>query len=429
MEGKIIMSQKELGRIEVLQKIMDKKMSQVSGAKLLGISYRQTKRLIRRVREGGISTILHRSRGIPSKKKIKNSLKKRILTIYKEKYPDFGPTFALEKLQEDHGFSLSVETLRKLLIEEGLWNCRKARKKDLYLWRERKHFEGELIQMDGSHHRWLEARLEQAFCLMAYIDDATSQIYARFYEYEGVYPALDSFQRYVKKYGAPKSIYTDRHSTYKTTRKASIDEDLEGEASNTQFQQVMKHLEVKVIYARSPQAKGRVERLFKTLQDRLVKELRLKGISTIHEANMFLTKYLSVFNAKFSVSAQEKTKLYRNLERDFDYKWTICLRTKRRIAKNYTIRCFNRLFLIKNPYLALKGQMVMVKQALNGDLQFESKHRILSVKEITDKEVTLVQQAQKELARHFKKQPVFYKSKKSWLDRQYYGKKKIELVS
>ena len=429
MEGKIIMSRKEFDRVKVLEKIMSQEISQVEGAKLMGVSDRQVRRLVRRIREGGMRNIVHQGRGKPSNRKLSREERKKIMEIYESKYPDFGPTFALEKLEEKHGVKISVESLRKMLVEAGLWKVRRHKKRDLHVWRERKHYEGEMIQIDGSHHRWLEDRLEQEFCLMGYIDDATGKVYAKFYEYEGVFPVLDSFSRFVRKNGIPQSVYIDRHSTYKTTRKSTIDEDLEGSKSQTQFQQVMREIGVKAIYARSPQPKRRVERLFETLQDRLVKELRLEGINCIRDANLFLTKYLVKFNKRFSVTAQKKAKLYQSVETHFDYKWTFCLRTKRRIAKNYTIQCFNRLFLVKNASLSLKGQSVLVKQALNGDLQFETKHKILSVKEVTEKDVKLVEKEQKKLMKKLKKRPTFYKSKKSWLDQQYYGKKKVVLVA
>jgi transposase len=428
MEDKIIMSIKELERVKMIEKILEKQISQVEAAKIIGVSDRQVRRLVKKVREGGIKNIIHRSRGKASPKKLDAQLKKKALQLYEEKYPDFGPTFAREKLQDSHRIQLSRESLRKLLIEAGIWQVRKKKSSDFHVWRERKHFEGEMIQIDGSHHRWLEDRLDQEICLMGYIDDATGKVFARFYEYEGVFPALDSFQSFIQENGIPKSVYIDRHSTYKTTRKATVDEDLEGSESNTQFQQVMKSIGVKVIYARSPQAKGRVERLFETLQDRLVKEMRLNGISSIQEANIFLEKYLPSFNKKFSVTAKEKEKHYKKVPTNFDCKWTFSLRTKRSIAKDYTIRCFNRLFLVKNPYLALKGQKVLVKQALNGDLQFETKTKILSVKEITQKDLELVKKGQKTLKKQLKKRPTFHKSKKSWMDKFYFGKRRVQLV-
>jgi transposase len=249
------MSKKEIDRIGVLETILNKKMSQVDGAKILRVSDRQMRRMIKRVREKGIQSIVHQNRGKPSPKKIRSKISTKICDLYKKKYHDFGPTFALEKLQEHHGISISRESLRQILIKDGLWRIRQGRKGTVHTWRERKHYEGEMVQIDGSHHRWLEDRLDQEFCLMAYIDDATGKVYARFYEYEGVFPALDSFQRFVSKNGCPKTIYIDRHSTYKTTRKATLDEDLEGCGSNTQFQQVMKNIDVRVIHARSPQAK------------------------------------------------------------------------------------------------------------------------------------------------------------------------------
>ncbi len=428
MEDKIIMSAKEVNRIRVLQKIMDRQVSQVDGARIMGISDRQVRRMIKKIRGNGIASIVHQSRGKPSPKKMDKELREKTLCLYEEKYPDFGPTFAHEKLRDHHGIQISRETLRQWLILDNLWQVRKRKKRDLHLWRERKAYEGEMIQIDGSHHRWLEDRLDQEICLMGYIDDATGTVFGRFYEYEGVFPALDSFEEFVKRNGIPESIYIDRHSTYKTTRKASVDEDLEGLESNTQFQQVMKSIGVKVIFARSPQAKGRVERLFETLQDRLVKEMRLEGVSSIQEANTFLENYLPTFNKKFSVTAKEKVKLYKKVSDEFDYKWTFSLRIKRTIGKDFTIQCFNRLFIVKNPYLALKGQKVLVKQALDGDLQFETKTKILSVKEITQKDLELVKKAQKALKKQLKKRSAFRKSKKSWMDKFYFGKRRVQLV-
>ena len=204
-----------------------------------------------------------------------------------------------EKLAEAHGIKISTESVRQILIAEGLHKAKVQKDKGVHVWRERKHHAGEMVQIDGSHHRWLEGRLDQEFCLMAYIDDATSKVFARFYEYEGVLPVLDSFEGFVRENGIPISVYLDRHSTYKVNRKTTIEEDLEGEGALTQFQLVMKQLGVKVIYARSPQAKGRVERLFETLQDRLVKELRLAGVTTIEGANEFLIPYLEKHNSQF----------------------------------------------------------------------------------------------------------------------------------
>jgi hypothetical protein len=198
-----------------------------------------------------------------------------VLTLYKERYPDFGPTLATEKLLEVDGIRLSDETLRKWLIEIGMW--KKGRKRSAYRqWRPRRACFGEMVQLDGSHHDWLEGRGSK-LVLMAYIDDATNMTYARFYDYEGTMPAMDSFKGYVRIYGLPISVYLDRHTTYKSSKKLTEWDDVDDIEFLSQFERALKELGVEVIHALSPQAKGRVERLFGVLQDRLVREMRVTG--------------------------------------------------------------------------------------------------------------------------------------------------------
>jgi len=418
--GHIKMSQKEIKRLPVIMKVVNNEISQKEASERLKISYRQLKRQVKRVRENGAEGVCHRNRGKPSSRKMSEETYKKIVGLCERDYADFGPTLAQEKLLERDQIKISRESLRHLLLKEGLWKRRKARNKTLHVWRQRRACEGELIQMDGSHHRWLEDRLDQEFCLMAYIDDATSTVYARFYEYEGIYPVFDSFKRLVQHYGRPERVYTDRHSTYKTTKKATIEDELEGRDSLTQFQRVMKLLEVEVIFAQTPQAKGRVERLFQTLQDRLVKEMRLVKISSIAGANQFLETFLPNYNKKFTVPARDVKSRWRPTEEAFDETWIFSVREERTVLKNYTIQFRNRLFQIKDPYLALQGQKVEILQSIEGELRFTTKHKRLEVEEISELEPMLKKNKKQSMATSSANLSKFIReeenSKKSWMD-------------
>ncbi len=420
--GHIKMSQKEAKRVTIIDEVLKGKTDQKQGAKSLNMSVRQIRRVVKRVKEEGIEGHCHRSRGRKSPRQISSDIKSRIIQVYKAKYADFGPTFAQEKLVEREHIQISRESLRKLLIKEGLWIERSKKNRPVHVWRQRRSSEGELVQVDGSHHRWLEDRLEQEFCLMAYIDDATSKVYGRFYEYEGVYPGLDSFRRFINEYGCPHSIYIDRHSTYKTTRKASIEEDLKGESVLTQFEHVMQELEVQVIHARSPQAKGRVERLFKTLQDRLVKEMRLAEIDSIPNANLFLEEFLETYNQRFTVHPKIKAPVWHPMPAHCDLTWTFSKRYFRTILKDYTIQWQNKLFLLENPSLALKGQRVEIRVSIDGLLRFSTKNKVITVKSIqkAPKQTKIISMAESKRRLDHSLQS-HTKSKKSWMDGFYFG--------
>jgi len=258
----ITMSIEELRRINIVRQAISKCITQKKAAELIGISYRQTKRIVERVRKEGEQGIIHRLRGRRSNRKIPEEVRAKIMELYHGQYPDFGPTLASEKLSERDGIEVDHETLRRWLRSEREWEWQRRRKKHKE-WRQRKDYFGEMLQIDGSHHDWLEGRGPE-LVLMGYIDDATGIVYGRFYPYEGTMPAMDSFLRYIKKYGIPQSVYLDKHTTYKSPKKQSIEEQLRGEESMSQFERAMKELGVIMIYAGSPQAKGRIERLFGT---------------------------------------------------------------------------------------------------------------------------------------------------------------------
>lgn len=384
MAGKdiITMSQKELKRLHIIHKVLDKRIRQIDAAGLLRLCAKQISRIVRRVREEGDKGIIHKSRGESSHNTTPKKKKDKIISLYKKKYNDFGPLLASEKLFEINKLRVSDETLRNWLIAEGLWIKNRKHKKHRK-WRERKHFFGEMIQADGSHHDWLEERGPKCV-LMGYIDDATNNVYARFFEYEGIFPFMDSFKRYIKKYGIPHSVYLDMHSTYKSSKKPTIEDQLESREPLSEVGRALKELDVEVIYASSPQAKGRIERLFKTFQDRLIKEMRLKGIKTIEGANKFLEHYLSIFNKRFSVKALEEGDLHRPLAKDVDLDSILCIKKKHPLRNDFTIAHDKKLYQILNPVNAKK---LTVEERIDGRMLIMHKGKPLKYKQITQRPV------------------------------------------
>ncbi len=382
MAGKDIikMSVKELKRLKIIQEAIGRHITQKAAASIIGVSERQARRIIRVVRKEGERGIINRSRGRQSNRKKPDKVKERVLMLYKRKYPDFGPTLATEKLSEMEEININRETLRKWLIEEGIW--KKRRKRTAHRrWRQRKECFGEMQQIDGSHHDWLEGRGPE-LVLMGYIDDATNNVFARFYDYEGTIPAMDSFKRYVRKYGLPQSVYLDRHTTYKSTKKPSEWEELEGIEARSQFERALMELGVEVIHAYSPQAKGRVERLFGVLQDRLIKEIRLRGISTKEEANRFLKGYLPIYNKRFRVFPANGTDVHVKLPRHFNLDGYLCIKTERTVRNDNTIAFKGKLYQIEED---TKGKKVTVEERLNGSMYITSKGASLKFREITDR--------------------------------------------
>lgn len=373
-EDIIPMSLKELKRLPVLQNVVDKKLAQNQAAGLLGLGVRQVRRIQKRFQEEGERGLLHHSRGKPSNRR--HPHKDRILKLYQERYSDFGPTFATEKLSELNHIQLSDETLRLWLIEQGLWRTRRTRKHRK--WRERKPCSGQMIQMDGSHHDWFEGRGPKCV-LMGYIDDATSRRYARFYEYEGVFPAMDSLKRYIKRFGIPQSIYLDKHSTYRSTAKPTLEDELYDREHLSQFERAAKDLGIELIHADSPQAKGRVERDFKTYQDRLVKEMRLRGISTIQGANAFLLVFLSPHNRRFGIAPKDSADLHRPIPKGCDLDAVLCIKTERVLRNDFTVLHHKALYQVFNK---VRTRDVIVEERINGRLFITSNGQRLRYKKI-----------------------------------------------
>jgi transposase len=375
----IVMSMGEVRRLKAVQSSIDGQVTQKMVASILDLSERQVRRLVRDVRECGDRGVIHALRGRPSNRKIPEETRGLVLSLYQARYPDFGPTLATEKLLECDGIKISDETLRRWLIEAGFWKKRRKRS-GFRQWRPRRECLGQMVQMDGSHHDWLEGRGPK-LVLMAYIDDATNTIYGRFYDYEGTMPAMDSFRGYVGMYGLPMSVYLDRHTTYKSPKKLTEWEEIAGIEPLSQFERALKELGVEVIHALSPQAKGRVERLFGVLQDRLVKEMRLQGITTKEEANAFLKEYLPRYNERFRVCPANETDAHVALQRQVDLNRYLCIKTERTIRKDNTIALDGRLYQIEQR----GGKKVVVEERLDGSMLMISKGVSLKFREITER--------------------------------------------
>ncbi len=381
MAGKdiIMATQEELKALHVIRKAIDKVITQKEAAETIELSERQVRRKARRIRQEGDKGIIHRLRGKPSNRTKPDNIRSKILALFKNKYWDFGPTLASEKLFERDKIRINDETLRLWLIKEGL--AYKTRKKRPHRqWRERKHRFGQMVQMDGSHHDWFEGRGSKCV-LMGYIDDSTGIPYARFYEYEGTLPAMGSFKGYIERYGIPQSVYLDKHTTYKSTKKLSVEEELNNIESLSQFERALKELDVLVIHANSPQAKGRVERLFNTFQDRLIKEMRLDGVKTIKEANKFLNRYLSIYAKRFAVLPAKEGDMHRPLPKGIDLDKILCIRTEHPLRNDFTIAHDKKLYQIKNNTTAKK---VTVEEHIDGSMIIQHKDNMLKFEQITE---------------------------------------------
>jgi transposase len=381
-EDIVKMSGKELRRLQVIRHVIEKTLTQVRAAALLGLTDRQVRRLVRRVQREGDGALAHRRRGQPSNRRLAAALKARVLRLYAHRYGDFGPTLAAEKLAEQHGITVSKETVRSWLREQGIDHFRR-RPRPHRAWRARKARVGELVQLDGSHHKWLEGRGPQCV-LMAYIDDASSRVWARFYPYEGTWPALDSLLRYVQCYGVPLALYADRHSTYKSPSEPTVAEQLEGRGPQSQFERSVQELGSQVIHAQSPQAKGRIERLFGTLQDRLIKEMRLAGIRTMAAANDFLDGYLPRYNQRFAVPPAQPGDLHRPVTTGESLHRRLCLKTTRVLRRDWTVVHHGQLYQVHDP---LRATHVVVEERVDGTIRITHQGRALQYHAIATRPV------------------------------------------
>jgi len=375
-EDRIEMSQEELKRVHVIRQRLEGHLIQKEASIQLDLSIRQIRRLEERLRGQGEAGMIHGLRGKPSSRKTPERIRQKVLRIYQRDYYDFGPTLASEKLWERNRIRVSDETVRHWLIVADLWKI-KTRKR-YRCWRERKARFGEMVQMDGSHHAWFEDRGE--ICtLMGYIDDATGKKRGWFYEYEGTLPAMDSLKHYIKRYGIPLSVYLDRHSTYKALGKPTIEEQLRGELNLSQFERACKELSIEVIHAHSAPAKGRVERSFRTDQDRLVKEMRLQRIKTLEEGNRFLNSYWPKHNRRFSVPAREDVDMHRPVPAGMDLSSILCIKTKRVVRNDFTVMHDGEFYQILDRTV---GKQIVVEEHTNGKKYLSRQGRRIAFKKL-----------------------------------------------
>jgi transposase len=386
MNKYIIMSQKEANRYDIVQRAIKKEIKSVEAAEILNLTDRQIRRLKEKVKKEGIKGLIHAGRGKPSKRKLPDKERKKIIEIIKEKYWDFGPTFTAEKLEEDHKIKRDPKTIRAIMMEEEFWKPKKKKKQKYRSWRQRRSSYGELEQYDGSYEYWFEDRGPKC-CLIASIDDATSRItFAKFGEHEGVEPTFNFWEQYIQTIGKPLAIYVDKFSTYSMNHKLAK----ENPDTLTQFERAMAQLNIKIIKANSSQAKGRVERLFKTLQDRLIKELRLNNISTIEEANEFLEKiFIPKFNTKFSVEPRAKANLHKKVTKfEKDIFPSIFSRHYERTTRNdYTVSYKNIWYQLEETQSVamFAGEIIKVEERFNGNIYFRLRGRYLNYHRIPEK--------------------------------------------
>jgi hypothetical protein len=361
------MSQKERKRLVVMEQVTRGQMSLVQAGQVMRVCYRQARRIWRRYQEGGDGGLVHRGRGRGGNRRKAAKIKERVLERYGQRYPDFGPTLAAEKLRAE-GLKVDHETLRRWLMAQGQWTVRRRRQKHRQ-WRERKACFGEMVQMDGSHHDWFEGRGPRAV-LMVMIDDATNRTYAQLFAEETTRASFDMMEQWSRRYGLPQSLYVDRDSIYRCERVASIAEQLAAEEPQTQFGRAMKQLGVELILANSPQAKGRVERRNAVFQDRLVKELRLEGIQELSQANEYLRKrFLPEMNRRFTSQAASSADVHRGLPSQLDA--ILSWEEERTVQRDWTVVHNNQWHQIdgKHQALSLVGRMVIVRQRRSGKVE------------------------------------------------------------
>lgn len=377
----ITMTPKELSRYEVIKRLLKKELNGTEASKQIDLSVRQVRNLKAKVKRHGVKGIIHGHRGKPSNRRMTEEKVEHIESLVKDKYSDFGPTFAKEKLEENHGIKLGKETLRLLMIKWELWKPKPRKKnKEYRAWRERKEQYGEMVQFDGSYHHWFEDRADKC-CLLASIDDATGKLLKLKFVYdEGTIPVFSFWKTELEQHGKPLSIYLDRLRTYKQNLKSVFDDP----NCRTQFQRAIEQdMGIKLIYAHSPQAKGRAERLFGTLQDRLIKELRLAGISTIKEANGFVEEvFIPKFNARFPVLPQKKGNLHKpltnfeknNLARIFSVQDT------RTVNNDFTIKLKGKWYQLaeQQPTLVLRKDKVLIEERLDNSIHISLRNKELN---------------------------------------------------
>ena len=369
------MSEKELYRLQIMTQLAERQITQKQAGELLGVSIRQVKRVWRRFKIEGAEGLINKSRGRPSHNRLNEEVKQQALDLILERYRDFGPTLGREKLAEVHGLQLSDESVRKLMIAEGLWKQGRKRTLRVFQMRERRACFGELIQIDGSDYDWFEGRSPRC-TLLVFVDDATGKLVEmRFVAHETFFGYCDAARSYFERYGKPGDFYSDKHGIFHlNTPKVSPGDGL------TEFSRAMQELGIQIICANTPQAKGRVERANQTLQDRLTKELRLQGISTPEEANEWLPTFIAEYNRRFAISPRSTVDAHRPLSPLDQLDRILCRKEERILSKNLTFQYHKAVYQIRTnrPAYALRKAKATVLENSAGQITVLYKNQPLA---------------------------------------------------
>lgn len=375
MSAILSLTKKELSRVQVLEQLKAKRIKQRQAAQQLGLSVRQVKRLIRAFKRRGAKALLSKQRGQRGHHQLPPGVKAQALQLLERHYADFGPTLAHEKLTEVHHLKLGVETVRQLMIHAGLWKSRRAKRPVVHPLRERRARWGELVQIDGSPFAWFEDRAP-ACTLLVFIDDATSQLMElRFVEAETTFSYFEVTEQYLRDYGKPVAFYSDKLGVFRV----NLPNSLTGEGT-TQFGRALYQLGIKLLCANTPQAKGRVEKANRTLQDRLVKEMRLRGLSTMAEGNAYLPEFRADYNRRFAVSPRSAENAHRPLLPQDDLARILTVQELRHLSKNLTLNYHNVICQIQTPRptYALRQAEVVVREDRHGTIGIEYKGKPLT---------------------------------------------------
>jgi molybdenum-dependent DNA-binding transcriptional regulator ModE len=361
------MSKKERGRLEWLPRVQRKEVTLADAAAAMGLCYRQAQRVMKRYVAEQDAGLVHRARGRASPRAFPQAMRDRVVDRYQTHYRGFGPTLGSEYLAERDDLHLSAETLRRWLLKEGIWQVERPAPKHRTRRKRKGHF-GEMVQLDGSVHRWFEDRGEACF-VMNMVDDATSETHVLFSEQETTQAAMDVLEQWIGKYGVPASLYVDARNVYVSKREPDVEEQLAGQAALTQFGRACRKLGIRIIVAHSPQAKGRVERSNGTLQNRLIKAMRLEGICSIQEANAFVGGWLPGFNQRFAVEAADPADLHRPVPDGLDLRGVLCWEETRCVSNDWTVRFEGEQYHIcKQPDLPPRRSKVRVQRWRDGSV-------------------------------------------------------------
>jgi hypothetical protein len=367
-EERIELSARERERLKVLHEVEQGHLRQIDAAQRLRLTDRHIRRLLARLQREGDRGLVHRLRGRPSNRKIPQAIEERSLRRLRQPaYAGFGPTLATEHLAQ-HGLRVSRETLRKWMSAAGLWQTRRRRVKQVHVWRPRRSAFGELVMMDSSPFRWLEER-GPACHLIALIDDATSRVWGRLVEHDSTEENLRTLRDWLERYGRPLALYTDKNSLFVTSRPTQREEQLQDTPARTQFGRALAELDIEWIAAQTPQAKGRIERLFGTLQDRLVKEMRLAEIGTLEQANRFLEiTFWPFWDERFTVQPAQTRDAHRSLERTQRVEQILSVRVERTVASDHTVSWKGERWGVRREDVCagLRGARAEIERRLDG---------------------------------------------------------------